>query len=236
MRVTFHIFYNGESCKDVGLSVISRPTIPVPEREYDTIKVEGRDGELHRDKKTYKDIEIPISFNFVSKTPDVWAQDLRKVKKWLYSGKDNRLILSDDPEYYYKVKKAVMSDTERTANRKGKFEIVFTCESYMYRVDGQDEKEIGEYLYNPYMKSQPVYKIYGNGEITLEVNGNQVTAEVTEQLNIDTKLEICYNAANEISNAALTGKYEGLYLQEGDNNFKYTEGFSVVLVPNWREL
>ena len=236
MRATFHIFYNGESCKDVGLSVISRPTIPVPEREYDTIKVEGRDGELHRDKKTYNDIEIPISFNFVSKTPDVWAQDLRKVKKWLHSGKDNRLILSDDPEYYYKVKKAVMSDTERTAKRKGKFEIVFTCESYMYRVDGQDEKEIGEYLYNPYMKSQPVYKIYGNGEITLEVNGNQVTAEVTEQLNIDTKLEICYNAANEISNAALTGKYEGLYLQEGDNNFKYTEGFSVVLVPNWREL
>lgn len=236
MRATFNIFYNGESCKDVGLSVISRPTIPVPEREYDTIKVEGRDGELHRDKKTYKDIEIPISFNFVSKTPDVWAQDLRKVKKWLYSGKDNRLILSDDPEYYYKVKKAVMSDTERTAKRKGKFEIVFTCESYMYRVDGQDEKEIGEYLYNPYMKSQPVYKIYGNGEITLEVNGNQVTAEVTEQLNIDTKLEICYNAANEISNAALTGKYEGLYLQEGDNNFKYTEGFKVVLVPNWREL
>lgn len=236
MRATFHIFYNGESCEDVGLSVISRPTIPVPEREYDTIKVEGRDGELHRNKKTYKDIEIPISFNFVSKTPDVWAQDLRKVKKWLYSGKDNRLILSDDPEYYYKVKKAVMSDTERTAKRKGKFEIVFTCESYMYRVDGQDEKEIGEYLYNPYMKSQPVYKIYGNGEITLEVNGNQVTAEVTEQLNIDTKLEICYNAANEISNAALTGKYEGLYLQEGDNNFKYTEGFKVVLVPNWREL
>lgn len=236
MRATFNIFYNGESCKDVGLSVISRPTIPVPEREYDTIKVEGRDGELHRDKKTYKDIEIPISFNFVSKTPDVWAQDLRKVKKWLYSGKDNRLILSDDPEYYYKVKKAVMSDTERTAKRKGKFEIVFTCESYMYRVDGQDEKEIGEYLYNPYMESQPVYKIYGSGEITLEVNGNQVTAEVTEQLNIDTKLEICYNAANEISNAALTGKYEGLYLKEGDNNFKYTEGFKVALVPNWREL
>ena len=76
----------------------------------------------------------------------------------------------------------------------------------MYRVDEQKEKEIGEYLYNPYMKSQPVYKIYGNGEITLEVNGNQVTAEVTEQLNIDTKLEICYNAANEIRNAALTGK------------------------------
>ena len=236
MRATFQIFYNGESCKDVGLSVVSRPTIPVPEREYDTIKVEGRDGELHRDKKTYKDIEIPIEFNFVSKTPDVWAQDLRKVKKWLYSGKDKRLIFSDDPEYYYKVKKAVMGDTERTAKRKGKFEIVFTCESYMYRVDGQDEKEIGEYLYNPYMESQPVYKIYGNGEITLEVNGNQVTAEVTEQLNIDTKLEICYNAANEISNAALTGKYEGLYLKEGDNNFKYTEGFKVVLVPNWREL
>lgn len=236
MRATFHIFYNGESCKDVGLSVISRPTIPIPEREYDTIKVEGRDGELHKDKGTYKDIKIKINFNFVSKNPDVWEQDLRKVKKWLHSGKDERLILSDDPEYYYKVKQAVMSDTERKARRVGSFEISFICDAYMYRIDGQDEKEIGDYLYNPYMKAQPVYKIYGSGTITLKVNGNQVTAEVDEQLNIDTKLGICYNAANEISNASLTGEYGGLYLEEGDNNFMYSEGFRVVLIPNWREL
>lgn len=236
MRATFHIFYNGESSKDVGLSVVSRPTIPVPKREHETIKIEGRDGELHRDKGTYEDIEIKISFNFVSKNPDVWAQDLRKVKKWLHSGNDERLILSDDPEYYYKVKQAVMSDSERKVRRVGSFEISFICEAYMYRIDGQDEKEIGDYLYNPYMKAQPVYKIYGSGTITIEVNGNQVTAEVDGQLNIDTKLGICYNAANEISNASLTGEYEGLYLEEGDNTFNYTAGFSVVLVPNWREL
>ena len=236
MRATFHIFYNGESCKDVGLSVKSRPTIPIPEREYETIKVEGRDGELHRDKGTYKDIEIKISFNFVSKAPDVWAQDLRKVKKWLYSGKDERLILSDDPEYYYLVKRAVMSESERKVRRVGNFDITFTCEPYMYRVDGQEEKEVAKYLYNPYMEAQPVYKIYGNGEILLEVNGNQVTGEVNGQLNIDTKLGICYNAENEISNASLVGEYEGLYLEEGENIFKYTEGFRVVLTPNWREL
>ena len=86
------------------------------------------------------------------------------------------------------------------------------------------------------MRTQPVYKIYGNGEITLEVNGNRVTADVSGQLNIDTKLGICYNAANEISNASLTGEYEGLYLEEGENIFIYSEGFRVVLVPNWREL
>ena len=55
-----------------------------------------------------------------------------------------------------------------------------------------------------YMKAQPVYKIYGNGIATLEVNGNRVTAEVSGQLNIDTKLGICYNAANEISNEAIS--------------------------------
>ena len=105
----------------------------------------------------------------------------------------------------------------------------------MYRIDGREEKEIGNYLYNPYMKAQPVYKIYGNGIATLEVNGNRVTAEVSGQLNIDTKLGICYNAANEISNASLTGEYEGLYLEEGDNRFKHTAGYKVALVPNWRE-
>lgn len=236
MRATFHIFYNGETCKDVGLSVVSRPTIPIPKREHETIKVEGRDGELHRDKGTYEDIEIKISFNFVSKNADVWAEDLRKVKKWLYSGKDERLILSDDPEYYYKVKQAEMSDSERKARRIGSFDISFICEPYMYRIDGQEEKEVAKYLHNPYMKTQPVYEIYGNGEITLEVNGNQVKAEVGGKLNIDTKLGICYNAEKEISNASLTGEYEGLYLEEGDNTFNYTEGFKVVIIPNWREL
>lgn len=236
MRATFHIFYNGESCKDVGLSVVSRPTIPIPKREQETIKVEGRDGELHRDKGTYEDIEIKINFNFVSKNADIWAQDLRKVKKWLYSGKDERLILSDDPEYYYKVKRSVMSDSERKARRIGSFDISFTCEPYMYRIDGQEEKQVAEYLYNPYMKTQPVYEIFGKGEIALEVNGNQVKAKVDRQLNIDTKLGICYNTANEISNASLTGEYEGLYLKEGDNTFNYTEGFRVVIIPNWREL
>lgn len=236
MRATFHIFYNGESCKDVGLSVISRPAIPVPEREYEIIKVEGRDGELYRDKGTYKDIEIKIEFNFVSKNPDVWAEDLRKVKKWLYGDKDERLILSDDPEYFYKVKQAVMGDSERKVRRIGKFEIAFTCDAFMYRVDGLEEKEITKYLYNPYRKTQPVYKVYGNGEMALEVNGNRVTAEVDRQLNIDTKLGICYNAANEISNASISGEYEGLYLKEGENHFNFTEGFRVILVPNWREL
>jgi len=236
MRATFHIFYNGESCKDVGLSIISRPTIPTPQREYKTIKVEGRDGELHVDKGTYQDISITIGFNFVSKNPDIWAQDLRRVKKWLYNGKDNRLILSDDPEYYYMVKRAEMTDSERAARRIGKFKIKFTCEAYMYRVDGQEEKTLGVYLYNPYMKTQPIYKVFGNGKVLLEVNGNQVEAEVDGQLTIDTKLKICFNASNEISNASLTGDYEGLYLEEGENTFKYTEGFDVALVPNWREL
>ena len=79
MRATFHIFYNGESCKDVGLSVTSRPTIPIPEREHETIKVEGRDGELHRDKGTYKDIEITDELSYGSNIKEFTKEQCREV-------------------------------------------------------------------------------------------------------------------------------------------------------------
>ncbi|MFA9375750.1 MAG: distal tail protein Dit [Lachnotalea sp.] len=236
MRSNFHIWFNGQSCKDVGLSLVSRPTIPTPEREYEVIKVEGRDGELHKDKKTYKDIEINIKFNFVSKNPNTWAEELRKVKKWLYCKEDSRLILSDDPEYYYTVKKVIMSDTERSARRKGEFTIAFTCEAYMFRIDGQEEKKLNERLYNPYAETQPIYVIEGSGIVTLEVNGNTVKASVKDTLFIDTKLSICYTTEGTLNNAALNGEYESLYLLEGDNSFIFTEGFTVTLIPNWREL
>lgn len=111
MRATFHIFYNGESSKDVGLSVVSRPTIPVPKREYETIKIEGRDGELYRDKGTYEDIEIKISFNFVSKNPDVWAQALEEFRKMLES--NDSLY-----DYVYDTLTVAEEDTEEDILRK----------------------------------------------------------------------------------------------------------------------
>lgn len=234
-RNNFFIIYNGKMNTEFDVSVRYRPDMPTPAREYETFKVEGRDGELYEDKGTYADIEIAIDFNFKAE-PDRWQERFRKIKKWLYGEIDRRLIMSDDREYFYNVKRVQIETAERAIKRIGRFTVIFTCEPYAYTEDGNMIIHLGETLFNEYEKAYPTYYIYGSGEVELTVNNNTVTATVNGKLTIDTKLGLCYNKAQVIENTALSGDYDTLTLQEGLNTFAHTEGFEVDIKPNWRSI
>ena len=65
---------------DFGMYVVNRPDIPAPEWDFEEVEVPGRDGNLTLDKKRYKNIEIPIEFNYIGKEEE-WAQKWRAAKK-----------------------------------------------------------------------------------------------------------------------------------------------------------
>lgn len=234
-RSNFFIIYNGQMNKEFNVSVRYRPDMPTPAREYETIKVEGRDGELYEDKGTYEDITISIDFNF-SAQPDEWQERFRRIKKWLYRENDRRLIMSDDREYFYNVKRVQIETTERVIKRIGRFTVKFTCEPYAYLAAGNIVMQLEDVLVNQFETACPTYYIYGTGEIELTVNGNTVTAVVDGSLTINTKLGLCYNSGQNIENTALSGDYDDLILQEGTNTFAYTKGFEVRIRPNWRSI
>lgn len=72
--------------------------------------------------------------------------------------------------------------------------------------------------------------------LTLTVNGKKVTANVGQNLTIDTELMMAYREDGTIQNTALTGDYEELFLQPGDNTITFSSGFIVSIVPRWRIL
>ena len=236
MRATYHIFYNNESNLDYKCSIIRRPNIPTPVKDIEAIKIEGRDGELHKDKGTYGDIPISFDFNFVCE-PNEFTDKLRKIRKWLFGKEDMKLIMSDDPEFYYKVKKVTMGDVTRSLKRKGQFNVTFKVEAYSYRSDGLIEKTLsGTALYNPYEPTYPTYRIMGNGECTLSVNGKNITATVEDELTILSEAELCYDEGKNIVNSSIAGEYDDLILQSGDNEIIVSEGFELIIIPNWRTI
>ncbi|MBE5936052.1 MAG: hypothetical protein E7262_09715 [Lachnospiraceae bacterium] len=236
MRATYHIFYNNESNLDYKCSIISRPNIPTPVKDIEAIKIEGRDGELHKDKGTYGDIEITVDFNFAC-NPDEFTDKLRKIRTWLFGKEDKKLIMSDDPEFYYNVKTVTMSDVKRKIKRKGEFSVVFKVEPYSYRSDGLIEKEItSETLYNPYEFTYPVYRITGNGECMLNINGKSVVATIEDELTILSQARLCYDKQNNIANSSIAGEYDSLILQNGFNDISVSEGFVLNITPNWRTI
>lgn len=229
----YFVIYNGKMNTEAGILVRHRPDMPTPAREYEVIKIEGRDGDLYEDKGTFEDITIEVSFNFAAE-PDDWNERLRKVKQWIYSDGDRRLILSDDMDYFYNVKIVQISDTERKIKRIGRFTVKFTCEPYAYIKNGAQILELEKVLVNQWQQAEPIYFIYGSGEVKLTVNGKTISATVDRKLTIDTKLGLSYTAENTINNTAISGNYDDLKLQQGDNTFSVNKGFEVYIQPNWR--
>ena len=221
------IIYNDKTNLDVNLLIVSKPYKPSPVMEYEEIKVPG--GKTLYREKGYNDIEIPISFNFMSKYS--WDKDFRIIKEWLLSKVNSKLKFSDDLEVFYRVNKVTIDTPERSIKKIGKFNAIFTCEPYVY-ID-ENERELSSFLCNNYLISKPVYRILGEGYLTLNINNNVIKANIGQELIIDTDKGLCYREGI-VDNVALEGRYEDMYLLEGENTFSWTEGFVIYITPNLR--
>lgn len=224
---------NEKTNTEAGVLVKERPAIPAPEYRHETIDIPGRDGALYSEEEFVGDITIKITFVFAA-DPSKWQDLFRKARRWLLDKTDNKLTLEDMPGYYYKVKHTTIGSSEREVKQVGEFETEFICEGHQYLASGTYEYEKQEVLYNPYSVSHPTYLITGNGRCTLTVNGNEFVAEVGQNVTIDTDLMLAYRQDGRMMNTSVTGDYQELYLQEGDNTIEITEGFGLKVVPNWR--
>ena len=223
----YFIIYNDKTNLDVNLLVVTRPSKPSPIMEYEEIKVPG--GKTLYREKGYSDIEIPVSFNFKAKYS--WDDDFRIIKQWLLSKVNNKLQFSDDLEVMYKVNKVTIDTPERILKKIGRFNVTFTCDPYVY-ID-ENERELSTLLYNSYLMSKPIYRIIGDGYLTLTINNKVIKANIGQELIIDTDKGLCYREGI-VDNVALEGRYEDMYLQEGENTFSWTNGFKVYILPNLR--
>ena len=68
----------------------------------------------------------------------------------------------------------------------------------------------------------------------LTVNGKTMKATVGQNLTIDTERMLAYRTDGTLMNTSVTGDYEDLYLQAGENEISITSGFSLKIIPNWR--
>ena len=228
----YEIEFNGETSTFHNLKVQHRPDIPAPVKQIETIDIPGRDEPLtYIADVPYADIIISIEMGFMERE-DRWGWQIRDAKNWLTGAGD--LKLSDDPGVFYKVKNVELREFERTSRRIGQFEAQFVCSPYTYVYEGQSEKSLKDVAYNPYALCHPVYKITGNGRCTLTVNGKTLTAEVGQNMTVDTERMLAYRQDGMLQNTAVTGNYEDLYLIHGDNQISVSSGFSVTVIPGWR--
>lgn len=209
----------------------NRINVPAASRHIEEITIPGRDGVLIK-KNKYAATPIPIAFNYIGPA-DRWSDYWRAAQKWL-SANNARLRISDDSDYFYKITYVELSENERNSDRVGNFTATFhTRDGLQYLISGTGEYDIEDVLWNPYEECHPIYKIAAEGVCNLTVNGHVMQANVGQNLTIDTDRMIAYREDGTLQNTSVTGKYEDLYLLEGENSIEITGG-TVKVIPNWR--
>ena len=231
----YDVEYAGSKASDYNIRIVKRPGIPAPIADYSEVQIPGRDGVLYVDEKTVSDIEINVEMNYMSEH-DEWFEHWRKAKEWLLQKGINQLRFGDDPDYYYLVKKVELSEDDRVCREIGRFTATFYCNGYQYLLSGQKAYSLDKVANNPYSIAHPVYKIKGEGKCRITVNGNVFTADVGQNVTIDTVRMIAYREDGELVNTSVSGDYEVLYLEHGKNTLSATSGFTVQVIPGWRRL
>lgn len=230
-------FDNGEGTTfELGLRFLEFPAFEYGHEIINHIEIPGRAGTLTENTGTYTDTVITNTVEFYCSNTTEYEYKLSEIRKWLMDTK--KLTYSDMEDRYFIVKKVEIEEESRLYNVFGNITVKFTCHPAVFLNDGDSTVTAasGVQLYNPYSVTCPVYYVSGEGVCTLAVNGKPITANVGQNLTIDTEMMVAYRSDGTMQNTSITGRYKDLYLLEGNNTLTFTSGFSVSVKPRWRIL
>lgn len=221
----FEIIYNGSSAADHGVFLPEYPEISQPEKRYETYTIPGRDGALISNDDSVGNITVNCIFSILDK---LFVERIRDIKHWLRG--TGKLSFSDSLDLFYEVLVIDYGELERELRRYGQFSVSFTCYPYEFLTNGQ--KVFSNLAYNPYDLCKPIYKITGEGNYTLTVNGKTIAANVGQNLTIDSRNMIAYREDGTLMNTSITGKYEDLWIPHGNVNISISGG-TLSIIPQW---
>ena len=228
------VIINNQNTKNLGFALVGRPSIPSADKKYETIEVEGRDGVLTK-FIGYQDLKFSLKFNILFQS-DI-KQKLREIKGLLSVAKT--LAFDDSPNFFYKIKRAQISDTETVIKQSGVFSVEFYAEPFEFESSSVLEYEnvYSNLLIrnNTSYFSQPVFKIFGQGNIKLFVNDELVEVKnINEGITIDSELQEAYYQNNNLNHQML-GSFPTFEI--GENRIRLEGNIDKIeILPQWRWL
>ena len=243
--------FNGVSSASFGLHIQSKQIFDAPVLEQTLQTVPGRDGDILLKGNRLQNVSVSYTCFFKENNITDLASQVRRIKAWLYSSRNQYAILTDsyDPAYfrYALLREAVTIDEQ--FNKLGLFTVTFTCLPYKYSIDGQTEVSAANKtltVANPEsFDALPVIKVTGTGAFTLTVSGTGYACTVAVANTGSTSRQIIFDSSRMLvyADAALltslcTFSSGFPVLKPGSNTVRVTgSGVTALSVtPGWRTL
>ncbi len=217
---SLHIFFEEYPSIKLGQEKMEKKTVP------------GR-GNVWLRTWTYSDTEIHLLVDVNAIGADIDRMTAYTEARRFFR-ECKTISFCDAPDFFYKVKCVELDGVDQYTEDGGDFAVELICEAGVFLTAGAIEYNLADVLQNLYDLCHPEYRITGEGVCVLTVNGKEMTANVSQNLTINTDLMIAYRTDGTMQNMEVTGDYSDLYLRRGGNTISVTEGFELKVVPNWR--
>lgn len=227
----YQFYFNEHISDEFNIMVANDIEIPNINESIERISIDGRSGDLIIKNGTYQDREINLKCKIVDMEA-FWSQ-WDEINNWLTNVEDNKLYIDRD-DRYYKVKYVEVGTIKKNTNKDGEFTIKFIVDPFLYDINGESVsiKTKNEFNINNFcdFEVEPVFKIFGTGNINVNVNGEEFTIKnINEYIIVDSSKMLCYKeTTNMLSN--MFGNFPVLKI--GTNKIKLDGNITKVIV-NW---
>ncbi len=226
--------FNGKSSLDFGIYVTGRYPYNTAEKDYTTVSVPGRNGDLFI-FNNYKN--VALSYPAIIMPSEDYRQNTIDIRNWLMA-KDGYLQLEDtyNPD---EIRLATYSGSvsfETYLFKAGSTTLSFSCKPQRYLKTGQEPITIttsGSTITNPTeFEASPLIIVYGYG--AFKINDTEVSISVStyEHVDIDCEAMICYNKDVNLNNYLVIGDFPTL--KPGDNTITFDSTITKMeITPRW---
>lgn len=221
-----YIIWKGINSNTIpGLIIQELPPITTPPIRYNTVEIDGRDGDIV-DELGYgsydKTLLIGLSYNY----------NIDQVIKY-FSG-DGNLILSNEPDKYYKAKILERIDYERLLRFKTAI-ITFHVQPFKYKYRESPftldiTNETSYLVTNVGLEySKPKITLYGSGNVIFTLNGQDIfTINIdSSYVVIDSEEQEAYKEST-LKNRQMIGDFP--LLKPGVNEITWTGTLTKIIV------
>lgn len=234
------VVFDGKPLSDFGVHVSGDGVFTSPEKEYETIKVPGRHGDLLIDTGRFTNASVKYSaFIF-----DNFKENARALRSFLTTRIGYcRLEDSYHPDEYRMAYYKKAFEPEVVLLQAGTFDLEFECKPQRWLKSGEGWaiNNITETspIYNPtYCDALPLIRIYGNGTVTIGTGGSiTVTGNNNNYLVVDCEtMDAYYNYTNKNDKVSynFVNRNSGIVIPAGEQVITIGSGITRVdISPRW---
>ncbi len=231
------ITFNGVTSSSFNLQVERRPDYEIPEKDYDSFHIPGKNGDLLIFNGSYKNVVRSYDVAIGSRN-GLFTSMANDISSWLCSPSEYaRLEDTYEPDYYKLATYKGPATIENILGNAGRATIEFDRKPQRFLKTGDTKVVVtsGQTLNNPTkFAALPIITVKGSGSGILKVGGYTVTISAIDvELIINSEIQDAYKGTLN-KNQTITLSSEFPKLISGGNEISYSGGItSVEIIPKW---